>query len=59
MQDNVVSFTKNTEPYSCSDDELIEKVQDLISRFQDPDLSKETREEIFNKIIQLTDRLTY
>ncbi|MFD1360792.1 hypothetical protein [Lentibacillus salinarum] len=58
MQDNLVCFQHNTEQCSCSDDELIEEVQELISRFQDPGISEKTRKEIFNKIIQLTDQLT-
>jgi hypothetical protein len=58
MEDNVFCFTNNTELYNDSDDELIEEVQDLISRFQDPDLPMKDREEIFKKIVQLTDQLT-
>lgn len=54
MEENVTCFTNNT----ASDEELINEVQDLIFRFQDPDLSMKDREEIFNKIIQLTDQLT-
>ncbi|HLS08123.1 hypothetical protein [Lentibacillus sp.] len=53
MEDNVFCFTNNTELYNDSDDELIEEVQDLISRFQDPDLPMKDREEIFKKIVQL------
>lgn len=58
MRDNIICFQNNTEPYHCSDDELIDEIQNLISQFQDPGLPEKTRKEIFNKIIQLTDRLT-
>ncbi|QKY71498.1 hypothetical protein [Lentibacillus sp. CBA3610] len=58
MEDNVVSFKNNAKRFNCSDEELIKKLQDLISRFQDPNLSKKDREAVFQRINQLTDQLT-
>ncbi|WP_164670527.1 hypothetical protein [Virgibacillus doumboii] len=48
---------KNGKQKNKSDDLLIREIQDLISQFQNPNLTITTREEIFHTIIYLTNQL--
>ncbi|WP_099158247.1 hypothetical protein [Virgibacillus ndiopensis] len=58
MCNNIVHFPNNEEFPKGSDEMLIKEIHGLISLFQNPDLSKKTREAIFSEIIDLTTRLT-
>ncbi|WP_099157882.1 hypothetical protein [Virgibacillus ndiopensis] len=58
MCNNLIHFPNKDDFPEESDEMLIREIRDLISLFQNQDLSKKTREAVFNEIIDLTNQLT-